>query len=242
MKIKLLVFALFISAFSLNIFSQSVRITPKKVTYKRPKPESEYKKSFVVTYPQIKAATPALSRKIETAISYQKNNDLNLKEELGEYQWLEDASYEVNYNKNNILDTTLTLEGSAAYPSTFSKTIIVNEKTGNRVRPIAVFNNLPRLAAKVRTAQIAEIKKAKADYKKDPDSKDFDGAEYFNAAKFTTKQLENFSVSDKGVTFMYDYEFPHVVLALQPDGTYFYSWAELKTFIKRGGLLSQFIR
>lgn len=242
MKIKFLFLLLFVFTFSLPVFSQSIKITPKKVTYKRPKPESEYKKSFVVTYPKVTASTPALSRKIETTISYQKNNNLNLKEELGDYQWLEEASYEVNYNKRNILDITLSSEGSAAYPSNFSKTIVVNERTGNRVLPIDVFTNLPSLAAKVRKAQLAEIKKAKEDYKKDPESKDFDGAEYFNTAKFGVKQLENFSVSDKGVTFTYDYEFPHVVLALQPDGTYFYSWTEMKPFIKRGGLLAQFIR
>lgn len=77
---------------------------------------------------------------------------------------------------------------------------------------------------------------------KDPESKDFDGSEYFGRATFTAQELENFSVGDKGITFKYDYEFPHVALALQPDGAYFYSWAELKPFIKRGGLIERFIR
>lgn len=242
MKVKFFVFTLFVFVCALPALPQAVTITPKEVKYTRRKPMSDYKKSFTITYPVVKAATQALSKKIETNISYAKNNDLNLKEELGDSQWLEEASYEVNYNKKGILDITLSMEGSGAYPSTSSKRIIINEKTGDRVRPLDIFTNLPGLAAKVRKAQLAEIKKAQADYKKDPESKDFDGSDYFTDAKFTVKQLENFSVSDKGVTFLYDYEFPHIVLALQPDGTYFYSWAEIKPFIKRGGLLGQFIR
>ena len=78
MKVKTLFLCLlFISLFSIPAFSQSVVITPKKVTYKRPKPESEYKKTFEITYPKVKAATPALSKKIEDTISYQKNNKLH---------------------------------------------------------------------------------------------------------------------------------------------------------------------
>ena len=171
MKLKtLLSLLLFVIAFSTFAFSQSVVITPKKITYKRPKPESEYKKTFEITYPKVKAATPALSKKIEATISYQKNNDLNLKDEISEYQWLETASYEVNYNKNGLLDIVLTTEGSAAYPSTFNKEIVVDLTSGNRILAQNVFVKLPALAAQVRKMQLAEIKKAQADYKKDPDS------------------------------------------------------------------------
>ena len=135
MKLKTLFLCLFfVSAFSIPAFSQSVVITPKKVTYKRPKPESEYKKTFEIIYPKVKAATPALSKKIEDTISYQKNNNLNLKDELNEYQWLGTASYEVNYNKNGLLDIALMSEGSAAYPSSSSKNVVIDifrsEKSG----------------------------------------------------------------------------------------------------------------
>lgn len=242
MKIKCLLLPLFLLALATAFHAQSVRVTAKKVTYTRPKPEQDFKKTFTVEYPQVRAATPALSRKIEAAISYTRNNNLNIKEELNEFQWLEEAGYEVSYNKNNLLDITLSMSGSAAYPSVFSKTVVVDLKTGNRVRPIDVFTNLPKLAAEVRKAQLAEIKKAQGDYKKDPDAADFDGKEYFDSAKFTAKELSEFSVSDKGVTFLYEYGFPHVALALQPDGRYFFSWVELKSFIKPGGLFAQFVR
>lgn len=242
MKIKYFVLPLFLLLFPIPFYAQGVRITPKKVIYRRPKPEQDFKKTFVITYPQVRAATPALSRKIESTISFARNNNLNLKEELGEYQWLESADYVVNYNKNNLLDITLSSEGSGAYPSTFNKTVVVNLKTGNRLRPVDVFTNLAALAAEARKKQLTEIKTAQAEYKNDSDAADFDGEEYFRKSNFTVKDLSEFSVSDQGVTFLYDYGFPHVVLALQPEGRYFFTWAQMKPYIKRNGLFAQFIR
>ena len=236
---KFLFCLLFIIVFSTIAFSQSVVITSKKVTYKRPKPISEYKKSFIVTYPKVKAATPVLSKKIEMAISYEKNNNLDIKDEINDTQWLEEASYTVNYNKKNILDITLSVEGSGAYPSTYNKTVVVDLKTGNRVKPIDVFTNLSGLAANCKKAQQAEIKKAIVDIKKEnPDEEN--PADLFKESNFTVKNLDEFSVSDKGVTFIYNYDFPHVIQALQPDGQYFFTWAQLKPFIKGGSLFEQF--
>ncbi|CAN5184628.1 hypothetical protein BH20ACI1_BH20ACI1_13860 [soil metagenome] len=227
--------------FSLSAFSQSIIITPKKITYKRPKPIQDFKKSFVVIRPQIKAATPAISRKIEAAISYEKNNNFNLKEELGDFQWLEEASYEVKYNKNGLLDIFLQSEGSAAYPSAIIKEVVIDTKTGNRLTAADVFTNLKNLAAKVKTAQKLEIKKALVQLKKDePDYENPE--ELFADADFTIKNLDDFSVSDKGVTFLYDYAFVHAIQALQPDGRFFHSWAELKPFVKSNGVFGKFIR
>ena len=241
MKIKLLSVLLFTFCLSSIAFSQSVVITPKKTVYKRPKPIQEFKKSFVVIRPQVKAATPALSKKIETAISYEKNNEFNLKDELSDFQWLEQASYEVKYNKNGLLDIVLTSEGSAAYPSAIVREIVIDIKSGNRVAAADVFTNLKELTAKVGNAQKAEIKKAIVELKKEL-PKDDDPARLFTDSNYATENLDDFSVGDKGVTFIYDYGFVHAVQALQPDGRYFFSWAELKPFIKSGGLLERFDR
>ena len=241
MKIKLL--SALISALGCVSFaySQSVVITPKKVVYNRPKPTQDFKKTFAVTRPQVKAATPALSKKIETAISYEKNNNFNLKEEMSEFQWLEDASYEVKYNKNGLLDIILSMEGSAAYPSSFSKEVVIDTKTGNQIIPASVFTNLKSLAAKIKSAQQIEIKKAIVDIKKDNPEEE-NPASLFTDSNYTVKNLDEFSVSDKGATFLYNYEFPHVIQAWQPDGRYFFTWAQLKPFVKPDGLFGKFIR
>lgn len=242
MKAKILLGLLVLLTFSAIVSAQSVGITLKKTTYKRPKPIQDFKKSFTVTRPIIKAVTPAISKKMQTEISYEKVLNLNIKEEINEIQWLEEATYDINYNKNGLFDITLSLSGTGAYPSVYSKNVVINIKTGNRVTPADVFTNLNGLAAMVGKTQKAEIKKAQEDYKKDPDSADFDGSQYFNDAKFSVKELSEFTISDEGVAFIYDYGFPHVVLALQPDGRYFYTWAQLNPYIKRDGLLARFIR
>jgi hypothetical protein len=54
------------------------------------------------------------------------------------------------------------------------------------------------------------------------------------------KDLNEFSVSDKGVTFLFDAGFPHAIQALQPEGEYFFSYAEIRPYIKRDGPLSVF--
>jgi len=239
---KSLLFLLLLLAFSTVNFAQSVKITGKKITYTRPKPISDYKKTFTVNYPKVKAATTVLSKKIENTISFAKVFSLNIQEEKGEYQWLEAADYDVNYNKNGILSIYLSMEGTAAYPSSVGKTVVVNLKTGNQVKPADIFTNLTGIAAEIKKRQQLEIKQAKEDYKKDSETADFDASEYFDTADFKIENLEGFSVSADGVTFTYDYGFPHVIQALQPSGNYILTWAELKPFIKRGCLLEKFVR
>lgn len=240
MKKQLFAIVLLILAFASLAFAQSVVITPKKTTYRRPKPLMDFKKTFTITRPKVKASTPALSKKIETAISYEKVSDLNIKEEINEIQWLEEASYEVNYNKNGILDLTLSVSGTGAYPSTYNRGVIVNTKTGNKVTAKDVFTDLAGLAAKGKKAQQAEIKQALIDIRKEePDAEN--PTSLFESADFKIEDLNAFTVTDKGVTFNYDYGFPHVILAMQPDGHYFFSWKELKPFIKPAGLFGRFV-
>ncbi|HYJ45883.1 MAG TPA: hypothetical protein VEV81_04655, partial [Pyrinomonadaceae bacterium] len=60
--------------------------------------------------------------------------------------------------------------------------------------------------------------------------------------KFKSADLDDFSVGARGITFLYDAGFPHVVQALEPVGRYFFSYAQLKPYIKRDGPLALFIR
>lgn len=241
MRTKFFLIALIIFSLSAIGFAQSVIVTPKKITYKRPKTEMDSKKSFAVIRPKVKGVNSAIAKKVETAISYEKNFEFNVQEEINEIQWLEEANYEVDYNKNGILGVTLTVIGSGAYPSEYSKPVIVNLKTGERILAKNVFLKLSELAAKGKRTQQVEIKKSIVEIKKENPDED-NPASLFEGADFTVKNLDEFAVSNKGITFWYDYGFPHVIQAWQPAGRYFFSWAQLKPFIKRDGLLAQFVR
>src|SRR5215813_14241405 len=169
---KTLLAVTFIAAFALVGHGQSVVITGKKVTYKRPKPMDEYKKTFTINYPKVKASTPVLSRKIEAAISYASVLKLNLQEQLRDDQWLEEAEYEVVYNKNGVLSIALSMNGTAAYPDGTTKYVVVDLRSGSRVIPIDVFTSTPTLLAMVRKAKDKEVAQAIVDLKKDPENKD----------------------------------------------------------------------
>lgn len=235
-------FVIFILSIAQIIPAQSVVITPKKVTYTRPKPKIDDKKTFTVIYPKVKASTGILSKRIETEISFDKNLAFDLKEEMGEYQWLEEAGYYIGYNKNGILSVYLWLTGTAAHQSTVGRNIVVDLKTGRKILPANVFTNLRGLIAKIKRIQKEEIKQGIEDIKKDPDSGGVDTDQLFQTVDFKELNLEGFSVDANGITFKYDYGFPYIILALQPDGRYFLNWKEIKPFIKPRGLLGRFIR
>lgn len=242
MKTKLLFIILGVAAFCAVGLAQSVVVTGKKVTYTRPKPIMDEKKTFQVNHPKVRAATPALSKRIETAISFEKVIPLNIKEEINDVQWLEEADFEVGYNKNGILTVSLTIYGVGAYPSSSAKTVVVDTRTGNRVKPADIFVYIGGLTALVRRSQKKEIAKAIVEIKKDPDYTEPDPESLFTGRNFTAKDLNEFSVGEKGVTFMYDYGFPHVIQALQPDGNFFFTWTQLKPYIKPRGLLTRIAR
>ncbi|MEQ1644851.1 MAG: hypothetical protein ABL959_15485, partial [Pyrinomonadaceae bacterium] len=239
MRNKLLLLTILIFAVSVSGFGQVTMLNPKKVTYTRKNPIMDGKKTFTITYPKVRAATPAISRKIEGVLSYEKVFDFTLREEMGEIQWLEDASYDVNYNANKLLSIRLTIEGSGAYPSSSTKYIVVNTATGTRVRPIDVFVNTSGLLAHLKKMKDAEVEKTKAELKSSPETKDEDFSGFFTDGDIYNKlKPDAFEIDESGVMFHHDYGFPHVAQALQPPGEFFLTWDELKPFIKKGSVLA----
>jgi hypothetical protein len=237
----LLPFAL-LAVFCASTVAQTVTITSKKTVYRRPRPMMDFKKSFTVTRPIAKASTPALSRKITTAISPDTVLGLNVKEEISDIQWLEETDFETLFNKDGVLSMKLWMTGTGAYPDSLTRYVIIDLKTGNRINIANTFTNLSGLASTIKKAQKVEVDTAIKEIKSDPENKDADPEQLFENTDFKAADLKEFSVSDKGVTFYYDYGFPHVIQALEPAGEFPLTWAELKPFIKPGGLLARFVR
>src|SRR5206468_2633486 len=103
-------------------------------------------------------------------------------------------------------------EFMGAYPSSSRFHLLVDVTTGEPIGEHAFLAaRVPALVKRIDAMLQAEVKGSAA--AKDPDFKDL-----LDGAHFETKDLADFSVSDAGVTFNHDYEFPHVALALQPPG------------------------
>lgn len=251
MKLKYLLSILFLTVFSIQVFPQSVTIKPKKVVYTRKgKVTMKEKRTFTITYPVVAGAiSVAAKKKLENTLSYWRVFETTLQENLTEYEWLTEMSYTVNYNKNGVLDVSLTQEGVGAYPDGRTVVLIVDLKTGKQVKFADVFNTASRakLAEKVDRNLSDEKKEIVESIKNDKisfstDAERNSSIEMVEQLKFTSEDFDEFSVSDKGVTIIYDAGFPHVVQALQPDGHYLFTWAEIKPFIKADSLLGRFVR
>lgn len=201
-----------------------------------------------VSYPVVVGGieSPAVLSKVRSLLEVKNIFDTSLAEYRAD-AWLTEFDYRVNYNKNFILDITFTQSGVAAYPDTQTKHLAINLKTGELIKAADVFkaDALNRLAELVNQKLQAEIKQKIRELQQDKDT-DADEkkslTEAFEGLKIQVENLDDFSISDKGMTFLYDAGFPHVIQALQPERKYFFSYAELRPFIKTDGLLGKFIQ
>ncbi|MEZ5305844.1 MAG: hypothetical protein R2684_01730 [Pyrinomonadaceae bacterium] len=229
-------------AVSAFVVEAQIKIVPTKVVYTRVgEGLSEFKQTFEVNYPvPIGDDKNGSFRTLSKTINYWDAFDMSLEESLGDYTWLERLDYQILYNNRDILTIELIQEGSGAYPDGSSVTYVVDLKTGKRIMADQVFTNMPALVKMIDKAQKAEIKQAiidaKAENLDDADSLDQMFKEY--DAKFT--KVGQFIVDEKGVTFLYDYGFPHAVAALEPEGKYEFTWEQMKPYLKPGGLLTKF--
>ncbi len=135
------------------------------------------------------------------------------------------------------------MEGSGAYPDGSVKHIVADLRTGRRVFVNDVFADVPGLLVKIDKAQKAEVAREVASVRKENGAED--AAELKRMIKengYSASKFDEFSVSDAGVVFYYDYGFPHAVQALEPPGTYSFSWRSLRGHVKREGLLGRFIQ
>ncbi|MBS1792497.1 MAG: hypothetical protein JSS81_01515 [Acidobacteria bacterium] len=251
MKLKVIPVIAALFVFVSFAFGQTVTITPKKTVYTRKgKVSLREKRTFTVVYPIVGGGlAPAVKQKLEKTISYWEVFGTSLKEYLGGDDWLNDAYFKVNYNRGGLLDITLTEEGTAAYPDAQTKTLVVDLKSGEAVKFADVFDQskageFARLVdRKLKTEAAAIVKRIdKGEFGDNGKEADDALKEQLTGLEFTADSFDEFSISDKGVTILYDAGFPHVVEAAEPAGRYFFAWAELKAFVRTDGLFGRFVK
>ncbi len=204
------------------------------------------KKRATVTYPVISGLKDAAVLRRVQAILQVKNVFDSSIAEYRDGHWLTEFSYKVNYNKNSILDITFTQDGSGAYPDTQTRHFAINLKNGNVIKASEAFINssLPTLRSMLDGklhGELKEILESLKDSKSDPEDVRI-AKEAQEPQGYTIENLDDFEIGAKGITFLYDAGYPHVIQAFEPTGRYFFSYSELKPFIKREGPLGQFIQ
>lgn len=229
--------------FAVSAFPQ-VTISPMRVIYVRQGDNiPDFKQRFEVNYPIVSGIkSERVRRQFENTISYWKAFDTTLEENLDDYYWLDNLDYEVPFNKDGIVVIRLIISGSAAYVDGDLTTLAVDARTGRRVTVRQAFTRLPELVerlVKMQEAAVAEEIESRKEM--DPDDAETI-AEYMKDKTIEVSTLDEFSVSDEGVTFHFDYEFPHVIQALQPNGDYSFTWEEIGPYLKKGGPIARMRR
>ncbi len=204
------------------------------------------RKTAVVSYPVISGLRDrAVLHRVRSLFDFKNIFDYTL-QEYRDDSWLSEFDFIVNYNSNYLFDITFTQSGVGAYPDEQSKHFLIDLKTGRVIRATDVFlvDQLAILATLVDEKLQAEIKKMAEDIQ----PSDLDAAESksivegLQQLKFQVKDLDEFSVNNKGVTFLYDAGLPHVIQAFEPEARYFFAYSELKPFLNTKGPLGQFVR
>lgn len=199
------------------------------------------KRRATITYPVVSGLNQRVLRRVQAILQVKNVFDSSIAEYRDD-TWLEEFSYEVNYNKNSILDITFSQTGSGAYPDDQSRHFAINLKNGRvfKASDVFVVDQFGALAGLVDVQLQDELKEIARENAKDlPEYQEIVQSQ--GELKFAPKNLDDFSVNAKGITFLFDAGYPHVIRAFEPGGQYFISFEELKPYIKRDGALGQFI-
>ncbi|HJS52283.1 MAG TPA: hypothetical protein VJ781_10320 [Pyrinomonadaceae bacterium] len=225
--------------------AQSVVVTPKKVVNKRSvRNVPDFKRTFEVRYPIFSGKLkPAARRGLKSGTDYWSIFDTKLADNLKDDTWLSSFDYVVKYNKHNLLDIWLVMEGVGAYPDGETKYLVFDTRTGTRISFPDLFaaERMPELLSTIRAVVKREESKIKEEEVREALESYREIESGLRPDQIEFKHLD-FTISDKGVTFLFDYNYPHVVQALEPSGEFFVSYADLKPFIRSDGLLARFVR
>lgn len=190
----------------------------------------------LVYYPSVSSANKSVEKKLARALSFETVHD----PDLG--GWLSKAVYYVNYDRNNILDVTWWVDGFGAYPDSSFKQVRLNLKTGAPITADDVFIETKRgqLAELVDAAMQKKVNDKMKESSEDGDVTSFQ--DMLSDAKFEEDNLDSFSIGPEGITFLYDFGFPHVAKACEPDGFFFFPYSQLKGYLKKDGPLAMFAK
>lgn len=200
------------------------------------------KRTATIYYPFISGlSNQAVLKKVRSLVSIKSIFGISLREYRDDY-WLDEMNYEVNYNANNILDITFTADGEGPHPDSHSRTIPVDLKLGKilKARDVFIEEKLGELAAAVDIKLKLEVAELIKTAKENTDAENI--IELLGQQKFEVENLDDFSITQEGVSFLYTADFPRVYVGFEPLGGYLFPYSSLKSFIKPNSRLAQFVK
>lgn len=171
---------------------------------------------------------------------------------------LTNVDYQVNYDKNNVLNISFIMDYMGAYPSESTKNYSINITSGEIIKPADIFyqNKINDLIG-VLNVKLQDNINQKIDLvrKENPsnqvgecsesvineamqEGKSYDS----NYGKFTEENITGYKITSNSMEFVYNFDFAHVVQACQPNGVVTLSYSQLKDYIRPDGLLGSEIK
>lgn len=126
------------------------------------------------------------------------------------------AFFLVNWIDAELIDLTITVETLGAYPSSMVFNYCFNLDTGEEIVPEDLFmeDRIPDLVQMCN----AELQNRT-------------GSEIEEEFTFTVENLKQLGIKRGGIVFHYDFNFPHAIAALEPDGELFFFWDQMNEYL-----------
>jgi hypothetical protein len=173
------------------------------------------------------------------ALSYGALTGESIEETMANYaecqRGIVGSSYVVNLNEACLLDITISIDYYGAYPSTFTHYVNLDTVTGLQLTVDDMFDfdmqdDLASLLDGMLQERISEaVEIYSEDFGVDPGM--------YEGYSFTVRDLGTLTIGPDGAVFHYDFGFPHVAAAAEPDGELSLDWEALGPFLAEGSPL-----
>lgn len=207
-----------------------VALVARTETWRRAEGSSKPDPEIPVSLPQVWVADPARSAAIAALLTPEALLG-QTRAQIEADGWVDSVSFEATWQKAGLLSLSVIQEGSAAYPDGVVEDRVIDLAAGARLGA-EVWDpaQQPALVARLDQALGANIRAAQAEaasYGEDaPDPSLYEG----HAVK--SEVLAGYGLRPEGVVFHYNFGFPHVIQAAEPDGDLLLPWREVGTYAK----------
>ncbi|NBX93298.1 MAG: hypothetical protein EBQ85_08730 [Proteobacteria bacterium] len=224
-----------------------IQIVPQELKYQATQERNLSDRPYRIFIPQVTGSNPDLVKRVSDLIAWEQMSsnaasDSSSKQKITLKTKMEDeafnrfyAAYSVLLNSQKVLCVQWHESTNYAYPDDHFYRAVISLETGKKLGGADAFDNLQGLLSFLHKDQIRTINEKIAEH--DGEGKDF--PEY--TARFQRKDLDYFYINEQGIFFEFRYAFPHASRAAAPQEKFFYSWSQIKPFIKRTGPLAPFV-
>ena len=190
----------------------------------------------VMIRPVVTGLRPPILKKIRKELELKKV--LNEQYMFYKNHYMFGFDYRVTYNRNYILAITFSWN---AYFADHEKAVAFDLRDGSLIKPEDLFHEdrVPELVKLIDQKLQAELQQMIRDRE---GNIEFAWKAENATLRVTSDDLVEFAISDKGITFFYDPHFSHQRAWAEPEGRYFFTYSELKSFLKPKSVVSQFVK